>query len=87
MGRKMTLVSSKKENIWHIDKTVFGYRIRESTGSSVSKKQKSTDTRRLEEIRHASVYGVRPKRTFMEAAIKFLRKTNIKVAFVLMQGV
>lgn len=58
---------------WKIDKRVPRYgRICESTGTSDYDEAEKYLARKLEEIRAATVYGVRPKRTFREAATKFL---------------
>ena len=57
--------------IWHIDKQVDGQRLRESTGSGSRVEAERHLIRRLEEIRQASVYGVRPNRSWREAALKY----------------
>ena len=58
---------------WKIDKRIPRYgRICESTGTSDYDEAEKYLARKLEEIRAATVYGVRPKRTFREAATKFL---------------
>lgn len=64
----------KRGNIWHINKKVNGCRISESTGSGSLKEAERYLVHRLEQIRQASVYGVRPKRTFREAATKYLQE-------------
>ncbi|PCJ93786.1 MAG: integrase [Porticoccaceae bacterium] len=62
-----------KQGIWHIDKCVKGYgRLHESTDTSDLKEAETYLIRRLEEMRKASVYGIRPERTFRQAATKFL---------------
>jgi integrase len=62
-----------KQGIWHIDKCVKGYgRFLESTGTSNLKEAEQYLIRRLEEMRKASVYGIRPERTFRQAATKIL---------------
>lgn len=78
MGRKKSPGLFKRGNFWHIDKAVFGCRIRESTGTSNLEEAEKYFAKRIEEIRQASVFGVRPKRTFMEAAIKFLDENQHK---------
>ncbi|HCX3250676.1 TPA: site-specific integrase [Legionella pneumophila] len=78
MGRKKSPGLFKRGNYWHIDKAVFGCRIRESTGTGNLEEAEKYYARRIEEIRQASVFGVRPKRTFMEAAIKFLEENQHK---------
>lgn len=58
---------------WHVDKRIKGYgRLCESTGSSDEEEAGRYLTRRLEEIRQAIVYGVRPRRKFRVAAAKYL---------------
>jgi len=73
MGRRRPPGLIKRGDTWHIDKHVKGYgRICESTGSSRFKEAQSILTHRLEEIRRATVFGIRPTRTFREAATKYL---------------
>src|SRR5205807_1582757 len=58
---------------WKIDKRVRKYgRVCEGTGTSDYDEAERYLTRRLEQIRQATVYGVRPKRRFREAATKYL---------------
>jgi len=78
MGRKRTPGLFKRGEYWQIDKTVFRRRLCESTGTSDLEEAEKYLARRLEEVRQASVYGVRPKRTFKEAAIKFLMENQHK---------
>ena len=68
----------KRGNTWHINKKVDGVRICESTGTSELKEAEKYLVRRLETIRQAKVYGVRPKRLFREAATKFLLENQHK---------
>lgn len=72
MGRKASPGLIKRAGTWHIDKRIRGRRLCESTGSSELKEAESFLARRIEEIRQASVYGVRPQRTFRQAATKYL---------------
>jgi len=61
------------QGIWHIDKCVRGYgRLHESTGTSELAEAERYLIRRLEEMRKASVYGIRVERSFRQAATKFL---------------
>jgi integrase len=88
MGRKRMPGLVKRGNTWHINKKVGGVRICESTGADRLEEAERFLARRLETIRQAKVYGVRPKRTFREAAAKFLvenqHKRSIRVdAFML----
>lgn len=78
MGRKRTPGLQKRGSVWYIDKKIFGKRLCESTGTSSLDEAEKYLARRLEEIRLASVYGVRPKRSFMEAATKFLNENQHK---------
>ena len=57
---------------WFVDKWVRGRRIHGSTGTANSEEAKQVIARVIEEDRQASVYGVRPTRTFSQAAIKYL---------------
>ena len=53
-----------QQGIWHIDKSVKGFgRIQESTGTSDLQEAGRYLTHRLEAIRKASVYGIRPERS------------------------
>lgn len=83
MGHKKMPGLVKRGNSWHINKIVDGIRICESTGTSRLEEAEKYLIHRLEGIRQAKVYGIRPKRTFREAATKFLRehthKKSIKV--------
>lgn len=75
MGRRRTPGLVKRGEIWHIDKGVAGYgRFCESTGTGNLEEAERYLARRLEEARKAVVYGVRPARTFREAATRFLEK-------------
>ena len=72
MGHKKTPGLYKRTGVWHIDKQFRGNRLCESTGESDLGKAEQYLARRIEEIRQAGVYGVRPQRTFQQAATKFL---------------
>lgn len=78
MGLKASPGLFKRGNIWHIDKGIFGHRIRESTGTESLVEAEKYLNRRIEEVRQASIFGVRPKRTFKEAATKFLLENQHK---------
>lgn len=64
--------------IWHIDKRFRRSRIRESTGERDLAKAQEYLTRRLDEARQASVFGVRPMRSFRQAATKYLEEHQDK---------
>lgn len=78
MGRKRTPGLQKRNEIWVIDKKVFGRRLCESCGTGDLEEAEKYLAKRLEEIRLATIYGVRPKRTFREAATKFLMENQHK---------
>jgi len=65
----------KRNGLWHIDKQVRGRRLCESTGTGNLKEAESYLARRLEENRQATIYGVRPKRSFRQAATKHLNES------------
>jgi integrase len=76
MGRKTVAGLVNRNGIWHIDKIVRGRRICESTGERKIEKAEEYLARRIEEIRQASIYGVRPQRTFRQAASKYLNEAT-----------
>ena len=78
MGRKKMSGLTKRGELWHINKKVDGLRIYESTGTQWLEEAEAYLVRRLETIRQAKVYGVRPKRLFREAATKFLLENQHK---------
>lgn len=78
MGRKRTSGLYKRNGVWHIDKQYRGSRLCESTGESDLRKAEEYLARKLEEARQAVVYGVRPKRTFRQAATKYLNENQHK---------
>jgi hypothetical protein len=57
---------------------VNGQRLRESTGTADQKEAQRYFFHRLETIRNAQLYGIRPKRIFRDAAIKFLKENQHK---------
>lgn len=68
----------KKGNIWHIDKTVAGIKLRESTGESELEEAERYLAKRIQEIRSEVVYGERRERTFDEAAARFIEEYGHK---------
>ena len=70
----------KRGSIWHINKKIFGQRISESTRTTSLAEAEHYLTHRLEEIRQARIYGVRPRRCFREAALKFLSENQHKAS-------
>ena len=86
MGRTAATGLRRRPNqtggIWHIDKVVNGRTIHESCGTSDQDEAERYLARRLEEIRQASVYGVRPDRIFRVAATKYLIEKEDKPSVV-----
>lgn len=80
MGRKRTSGLLNRKGIWHIDKKILGQRICESTGSDSLEEAEIYLAKRIEEIRQAKIYGVRPKRTFRQAAIKYVEENQHKAS-------
>jgi len=78
MGRKRIPGLLKRGNTWHIDKKVGSIRVRESAGTDQLEEAERYLARRIETIRQARVYGVRPKRVFREAATKYLLENQHK---------
>ena len=78
MGRQKIPGLKKIGDVWHIDKRVNGRRICESTGSSSFKEAEKYLVKRLEDIRQAMIYGIRPQRSFRIAALKFVKENQHK---------
>ena len=78
MARKTPPGLIKRAGIWHIDKRISGQRICQSTGTANLGEAEKLLARRIEEIRQASLFGVRPERTFEQAAIRFVRENQHK---------
>ncbi|MFK7089375.1 tyrosine-type recombinase/integrase [Chromobacterium violaceum] len=73
MARKTIPGLTLRNNIWHIDKQVKGYgRLRESTGTDNREEAERYLIHKLDQIRQAIIYGVRPKRYWRQAAAKYL---------------
>src|SRR5271157_5390267 len=76
MGRKKVAGLINRKGIWHIDKVVRGRRVCESTGECDIEKAEEFLARRIDQIRQAGIFGVRPNRTFRQAATKYLREAD-----------
>src|SRR5271157_2604684 len=76
MGRKKVAGLINRKGIWHIDKVVRGRRVCESTGECDIEKAEEYLARRIDEIRQADIFGVRPKRTWRQAATKYLKEAS-----------
>jgi integrase len=78
MGRKRVPGLIMRAGTWHIDKVMFGRRICQSTGTAQLEEAETHLARVMEETRQAHVYGVRPSRTFEQAAAKFVLENQHK---------
>ncbi len=81
MGRKRTPGLRNRGGIWHIEKQILGQKVHESTGTTCLETAELILARRIEEIRQAQVFGIRPKRTFRDAATKYLEE-NMHLASI-----
>src|SRR5581483_8392565 len=60
---------------WHIDKRIKGFgRLCESTGTSDKAEAARYLAERIEKIRQAAIYATRARRTFREAATRYLNE-------------
>lgn len=85
MGKRMPGLyrrPDKPGGMWHVDKIVLGQRICESCDTSDEEEAQRYLVRRLENIRQATVYGVRPDRIFRVAATKYLTDNQHKPSIV-----
>ncbi|HUL02168.1 MAG TPA: tyrosine-type recombinase/integrase [Gemmatimonadales bacterium] len=78
MGRKKAPGLVKRGGVWHVDKRIEGRRVCESAGTGCLEEAERFLARRTQEIRNASIYGVRPARTFESAAAKFVLENQHK---------
>jgi integrase len=72
MGRKTQTCLIRRGRIWHIQKRIGGKRVRRSTGTDSLQEAEMILARVIEEERKAAMFGVRPTRTFAEAAARFV---------------
>jgi integrase len=76
MGRKRTAGLRKRGDIWHIEKQIKGYGVfRESCKTSDHALAEQYLYMRLTEIHQHMMFGVRPIRTFRQAATRYLEET------------
>jgi len=68
----------KKGAIWHIDKTIAGRKLRESTGEAELAAAERYLEKRIREIRAVVVYGDKIERTFDEAAARYVEEYGHK---------
>jgi integrase len=81
MGRKQTPGLRKRNGLWHIEKQVLGHKLFESTGTSDLNTAELMLAHRVEEVRQATIYGVRPPRIFREVATRYLEE-NMHLASI-----
>jgi integrase len=74
MGRKRSAGLRVRNGVWHIEKQIRGHKICESTGTGRLEEAELILGRKREELRQATVFGVRPRRVFREAATKYLNE-------------
>lgn len=75
----------KRGQIWHIDKCTRYHpkgRLQESTGTRRIDEAERYLIHRLEELRKSAVYGVRPTRTFDQAAEKYILENTHKASIL-----
>lgn len=85
MGKRMPGLyrrPDKPGGTWHVDKVVHGQRICESCGTSDEEEAVRYIVRRMEQIRQATVYGIRPDRVFRVAATKYLTENQHKASII-----
>ena len=68
----------KKGNIWHIDKTIAGRKLRESTGETELSEAEKFLSKRINEIRAEVIFGERLDRTFNTAAARYIEEYGHK---------
>jgi integrase len=78
MGRKKSPGLLGRGGLWHVDKVIGGRRVCQSTGSAGLAEAERFLARLVEEDRQAQIYGVRPSRTFEQAAAKYLLENQHK---------
>jgi integrase len=82
MGNRKTPGLQLRNGIWHIDKQVDGQRLCGSTGTGDRAEAEEILAKRIREIRQAKLFGVRPRKTWRDAAIRYLteyaNKASIK---------
>ncbi|MGC1950987.1 MAG: site-specific integrase, partial [Gammaproteobacteria bacterium] len=78
MGRKKIPGLVWRSGVWHIDKRIGGRRVCGSTGTTRLEEAEQVLARLIEEHRQAALYGIRPSRTFEQAAAKFVLENQFK---------
>lgn len=73
MGRQGTPGLAKRGGIWHVDKLFRGTRIRESTRTGDLREAQEYLSKRMTQVREATLHGLRAARSFRAAATKYLQ--------------
>lgn len=80
MGCKKTSGLFKKQNIWQIDKQIFGRRIRMTTGTDNLREAELILARVIENTRQMLIFGKRPVHYFEEARVRYLKEKQGKAS-------
>jgi integrase len=72
MGQPKSPGLIKRGGLWHIDKFIRGRRVCESTGTSDKRQAEEILAQRVNQIREATLFGVRAEHTVRAAATRFL---------------
>ena len=78
MGRQQTGIHQDQQGLWCVDKVYKGTRLRHSFEHR--EEAQNWLIFRLEQLRQTHLYGIRPKKTFDEAAAKYLLDHQDKVS-------
>lgn len=78
MGRKNVPGLIKRGGIWHIDKRILGRRVCQSSGTHCLQEAEQYLAGLMEQERLSRLYGVRPSRSFDQAAAKFVMEHDHK---------
>jgi integrase len=79
MGRPQSGIYRDKQGNWCVDKVYRGSRLRQCFGQNL-KEAENWLIHQLEQVRQAHLFGIRAKRTFDEAAAKYLLDHQNKVS-------
>ena len=82
MGRKRNPGLQKRAGRWIVDKRIGGRRICQSAGTDQLEEAERYLARVIDQRRQALIYGVRPQRSFEEAAAKFVMEHQHKRSLV-----
>lgn len=72
MGQTKPSGLNKRDKHWHIDKVVYGQRLRGSTGTGDQKEAEKILAFKIDQARQKAIFGFSEPRTFTEAATRYL---------------